>query len=232
MTKTEGDPRQRNLCNLCSAETWHIPLATHSAKFPIYQIEQFGPDEYGRIEVGETREEWLLIQCQGCDSISAKQYKYDTREDGVYYFLYPERTSDQLPRKTYQKLPKHLDTLYSDVIRSFNRYLYLLCAIGIRALLEGVCNDRGINKGPTQDGKERSTLEGKINGLISLVPESIVRNLHGIRIFGNQAAHELDPPTKEELELSISVMEDILNVVYDLDYKAGRLFLKSRRFKN
>ena len=57
----------------------------------------------------------------------------------------------------------------------------------------------------------------------ALLPENIVRNLHGFRFMGNRAAHELEAPFSGELQVAIDLIEDILNYLYDLDYKA-RLF--------
>ena len=105
-------------------------------------------------------------------------------------------------------------------MRCFNSHNYLLCTAGLRALLEGVCADKGITSGPNKEGKIVKNLEGKINGLIDLVPMGIVENLHSLRFLGNQALHELEKPEEPELKLALQVLEDILNIVYDLDYRA------------
>ena len=55
------------------------------------------------------------------------------------------------------------------------------------------------------------------------LPENIANNLHSIRFIGNEAAHELEAPSPDELRLAISICEDLLNYVYELDYKAYRL---------
>lgn len=57
----------------------------------------------------------------------------------------------------------------------------------------------------------------------SLLPVNIVRNLHGFRFIGNRAVHELEAPDKSELGLAIDVIEDLLNFLYSLDYKASIL---------
>jgi hypothetical protein len=41
--------------------------------------------------------------------------------------------------------------------------------------------------------------------------------------MGNKAIHELAAPKSEELALAISIIEDLLNFLYELDYKASRL---------
>lgn len=137
--------------------------------------------------------------------------------------FYPPRTARFRAEKKYQTLPDHLRGLYREVIAAINNGSPLLCAAGIRALLEGICEHKEITEGPNQQGKMVRTLEGKINSLSRLVPSGIVSNLHGLRFLGNQALHELEVPLRADLELSLDVIEDILNVVYDLDYRSRLL---------
>lgn len=80
--------------------------------------------------------------------------------------------------------------------------------------MEGVCADRGVS------GKN---LEEKIDGMAKLLPANIVKNLHSFRFIGNSAVHELEPPSDLEVSLALNVIEDILNFLYELDYKARML---------
>ena len=41
--------------------------------------------------------------------------------------------------------------------------------------------------------------------------------------MGNEAAHELSAPEKDELRLAIEICEDLLNYLYDLNYKTSYL---------
>ena len=134
--------------------------------------------------------------------------------------------------KIYLHLPEHLDSLYIEVVRSLNVRNFILCAGGIRALLEGICVDKGITKGLNKEGRTVRNLEGKINGLTDFVPLGIVKNLHGLRFLGNQALHELEIPDESELRLALNVVEDILNIVYDFDYRSQALFEKISGISN
>ena len=129
------------------------------------------------------------------------------------------------------KLPDNLRKLYAEVVNAFNTDSLFLCTSGIRALLEGLCEDNGITEGPNQRGQTSKNLEGKINGLATIVPAGIVRNLHGLRFLGNQALHKLEVPSKADLELAMTVLEDILNVVYDLNYKSEQMYQRAIRSK-
>jgi Domain of unknown function (DUF4145) len=60
------------------------------------------------------------------------------------------------------------------------------------------------------------------------IPANIVENLHGFRFMGNVAIHERTAPERDDLRLAIEIVEDLLNFVYDLDYKAKQLADKQK----
>jgi hypothetical protein len=62
-----------------------------------------------------------------------------------------------------------------------------------------------------------------VDALVSLLPKNVVESLHGFRFMGNTAIHELTPPDRNDLRLAIAVSEDLLNYLYELDYKAKSL---------
>jgi hypothetical protein len=141
-----------------------------------------------------------------------------TDEEGEEYstFSYhPARSQHELGVKHYTKLKSKLASLYAEAITCYNGKALILCAAGLRALLEGICQDKRI--------KGRN-LKTKIEGLKVLLPnKNIIRNLHHFRFMGNEAVHELAAPKRTELALAISVIEDLLNFLYELDYKASQL---------
>src|SRR6266478_5787392 len=104
--------------------------------------------------------------------------------------------------------------LYAEVISAHISELNVLWAVGLRGLIEGVCADKKI---------QGRNLDERVEAMKLLLPENIVKNLHGFRFMGNRAAHELEAPVSGELQVAIDLIEDILNYFYDLDYKA-RLF--------
>jgi hypothetical protein len=114
------------------------------------------------------------------------------------------------------RLPTHLEQIYREVVETFNGGSLILCAAGLRALLEGICKD--ISPG------HKGNLSKRIDALASLIPSNIVHNLHSFRFLGNGAVHELARPAKRDLALAIEVIEDILNILYELDYKSDRLY--------
>jgi Domain of unknown function (DUF4145) len=125
--------------------------------------------------------------------------------------------------KYFIKLPPTLAKLYRETIEAFNSGSMLLCTLGLRVLIEGVCTDKGIN------GRK---LEKKIDGLATFFPnKNLIDSLHGFRFAGNDAAHDLEAMSATESSDAIEVMEDLLNFLYDFDYKASRIKNASRRAK-
>jgi hypothetical protein len=168
-------------------------------------------------------EEHSFLECAGCETstlmVKGTACYMDENEQEISY--YPERKQDFKVPKSFHKLPLGLKDAYLETVKAYNFDALLLCTIGLRTLIEGICDDKGAV------GK---TLETKIDGLRShLSSGNIVDSLHGFRFSGNDAAHELAPLTKSEANIAISVMEDLLNYLYDLDYKASRIKYASKR---
>jgi hypothetical protein len=132
-----------------------------------------------------------------------------------YNSLYfPEARKDYRSMKLFHVLPKKLLALYREVIQAHNHKMRILCGAGLRGLIEGICADKKI---------AGRNLERKIDNLTTLLPANIVRNLHGLRFIGNDAVHELEAPNDRTLQVALDVVEDILNFLYALDYKASML---------
>lgn len=218
---------KRLFCNRCKNYTRSILRANYE--------QEFYPNEYPEMEIAYAKGTWQIWQCLGCDDVVFSEV-WITSEDQdplsgeitPTQQLYPDRDNDKpayiIEKKNFKHIPVNLDTLYGEIISTFNHGNGILCAVGLRALIEGICIDKGIRRGPDKDGVMTKSLEGKINAMKSIVPENIVNNLHGFRFMGNDAVHQLAMPDIKILTLAITVVEDILNIVYDLNYKTSRLF--------
>jgi hypothetical protein len=221
----ETNSKEQVICNTCNHRTWHKII--FSQVFITSAYDGYGGDDY----LGEVESKWDLLQCLGCGTPSVRMKIENENFEHPYEAFYPERTISNHTAKYYVRLPDNLSHLYFEVINTYNQGSLILCAAGIRALIEGICVNKGIYEGLDEKGKIVKTLEGKINGLTSLVPPNIVRNLHGLRFLGNQALHELDVPDKNGVRLAITVIEDIMNIIYDLDYRSQLLLQKTAKNK-
>ena len=177
---------------------------------------------------GVHEHKYSLWSCAGCEEATLEwevaypgpdtDEKWQEMNDGFYFPQYfPPRSQSSIQGKQFQKLSPTLSKLYSEVITCFNQNSLILCTIGLRALIEAVCRDK--------DLKGRN-LEEKVNGLIKLLPSvNLIEALHAFRLAGNRAAHdgEIDALSRDETRQAIEVVQDLLNFLYDLDYKASQL---------
>jgi hypothetical protein len=192
-------------CNACKRWTKHSLLFT-------YTFEQLAGDTtfYKYINI------WY---CRGCEDVLYETIfsnSDELDENGnliLHPLIYPYRTIMTIAPKRFLTLPHNLNLLYFEIVSSINHNILILAAIGLRTLLEGICKDKSI------PGKNLKELIDNIN----FINDNIKTNLHGFRFMGNDAAHELDCPTREEIALALEVMEDLMNYTYDLDYKSSRI---------
>ena len=159
----------------------------------------------------------------GCEhGVLQEIYTNDIIGDAEYQY-FPERSQTALVLKPYSTLKPTLTAIYAEAITCYNVKAPILCAAGLRVLLEGICQDKKVK------GKN---LKAKIENLRPLLPnKNIIRNLHHFRFMGNDAVHELEAPKPKELALAIGVIEDLLNFFYELDYKAFLLQLMRQNRK-
>lgn len=208
-------------CNHCEGETNHICKADYCRHYLTHTDWALGGFTY---TIG-----YRLWMCAGCESCTLERYYADEAmedEEGVAEYrteFFPRQIEYNFKSKHFKQLPPKLDGIYQEAVQAFNYQISILCGIGIRALIEGICADQEIT------GKN---LETKINGLVTILPKNIVTNLHSLRFMGNEAAHELNAPSQEELQLALEICEDLLNYLYELDYKASYLSQVRERRKS
>ncbi|MBI4843611.1 MAG: DUF4145 domain-containing protein [Nitrospirae bacterium] len=211
-----GDPQigttKKITCNQCKYATHHTLKALHTQ---LYTEEDFEGD------VGYWAEtKYLFWVCAGCDTAVLEEQITDIvnvdqhGEHIVDVRFSPKRSAYDLTEKSFKSLPRKLKQVYRESIQAFNNQLYTLTAAGLRGLIEGICADKNISG---------SNLKKRIDGLTAHLPKNIVENLHGFRFMGNDAVHELTTPSRHDLQVAIEVIEDLLNYLYELNYKASRL---------
>jgi hypothetical protein len=214
MVKSYLSETEKIYCNTCKGWTNHTRIANH---------ERVAVDSDYAGESSEQSEQfdrwnYSFLICLGCDTAVIKSRRSFFAAEAVPIhetYFYPAREKHSLTPKIFIQLSNNLSLIYREIISCYNHNSSILCSVGLRALLEGICADKGI-KG--------SNLYNKIEGLKAILPENIVESLHRYRFIGNEAAHDLQAPELEELRLAIEVMEDLLNFLYELDYRARSLF--------
>jgi hypothetical protein len=224
------------LCTSCKRKTRHLVLTS---------VDAGGSEDWGGGDFFHWSSSHQIVQCQGCETISvriesANSEDFDMQEGPtVHEEVYPRRTSSTIDPKNLMNVPYNLRRIYRETVDSFNNDILTLCGAGVRTLVEGICTDKNIKGGavepkPTGAGKPKlrsNSLEGKINGLAEngILTENNAKVLHQHRYLGNEAVHELNAPSKEELALAIEIMENVLISIYEIPKKG--LELQSKRSK-
>lgn len=179
---------------------------------------------------------YQIIKCMGCDEISFRKLYDDISlqqsdfENSTVEELFPKRGLHSRPIKNYRNLSSDIKKVYRETIDAYNNDLTLLCGIGIRAIIEGICIDKSITEGSyinSISGKTiiSKSLDGKIHGLASkgfLTSES-AEILHELRFLGNAAVHQLSTPSTSDLSIAIDIIELVIENIYEVMHKALRL---------
>lgn len=227
---------RRIYCNTCRIETNHKLETTHSRYVSASQMQQFQFVEEVRLDVPLCFENdavfvYGLWICQGCgtatlqEACTAKELVSDNGFQVAWtYDFHPRRLKEGWQKKSFS-MPLKLGITYQEVVESFNAGLVTLCSIGLRALLEGICVDKGITD------ELAWGLEKKIDklGESGYIPVDIAKSLRSFKFIGDDAAHRFEVPEIEDIKLAIEVMEDLLTFLYSLDYKAQSLLERVQR---
>jgi hypothetical protein len=229
----EGAEETRKVfCNWCKSETNHCLRA----RYTWYR----NTDDQTSIDLEDVlnhlehicKHENSIWMCAGCDTVTFEwrlMYpSFDTAAQKLCVGEWEAHDGAFLSTRSRAKLFKNLgptlDGLYRDVVASFAEGRLLLCTVGLRTLIEGVCADKGLTDSYSKD------LRDKIDGLTKLLANpNIIEALHAVRLAGRDATHRLEALSQEEAQLAIDIVEDLLNFLYDLDYRATQMKNASRR---
>jgi len=196
-------------CVSCGKDTAHRVLSSVT-------IEGFvpGPDIH-------FAEECQIVGCQGCKTITFRKECWDSETAGPWGHgeteeLYPSRHSTRTMLKDKFDIPSQVRRVYEETHAALCSGLLILAGIGIRALVESVCNERG--------AKGRN-LEARIDDMVTkgFVTKDGAEILHSTRLMGNTAAHEVKAHRQPLLEDAIEIVEHMLSTVYIIPQKAEGL---------
>jgi hypothetical protein len=202
-------------CALCLRETRHIVVQSVDVEGEALDWDFHFNDQY------------QIIQCQGCESVSFRKCYSDTessvwieeRNEEIFIDkieIYPTRVAGRHKLRQAHFLPFNVKQIYEETHSSLCNRQPILAGIGIRALIEAVCK---------QKGAKGRNLEYKIDSLVTLgvLTETGARILHKLRDLGNTAVHEVKPHSEETLGIAMDVVEHLLNDVYILPAVAESL---------
>lgn len=169
---------------------------------------------------------YQIAICHGCgaltfrrelfDSTSFHDENPDTGDPMPHQWFYPPRMFGVQPMAGALDLPDGVQRIYREVVQALTSDLPVLAGSGLKSLVETVCKE--------QQASGRH-LDERIDDLQSkgLITKKQAEVLHGTRILGNKAAHEVRVFAVDDLKAALSVVEHLLNEVYLLHRKGGRL---------
>jgi len=202
----------RAVCSSCGGEKNHIILAEK-------EISDSDENMWWQAE-------YQIIQCQGCDHIAFRQAAMNSEdtewtEEGLipneHVTIYPDPDAGRQPMDEYFRLPHQLQSIYLETLKALNAAQPILAGIGIRAIVETVCNERKA-KG--------ANLEKMIDDLVAqqVLTKDGAAVLHKLRSMGNKAAHEVKPHSKQQLSVAVDVVNHLLLGVYILPKYVSEMF--------
>jgi hypothetical protein len=174
---------------------------------------------------------YQIVRCNGCDTLSFRSI-HTNSEDLEYNdagelvrieteTLYPERKKRSVIDELYLRddvyeIPEIIQVIYRETLSAVQHDLPTLAGVGIRAVIEATCQNL--------TSKKRN-LAGRIDELVgkSLLTPAGAEILHGIRLLGNDAAHEIKAPKAKQIKAALKVIDHLLLGVYVLPQEASVL---------
>lgn len=199
----------KSYCRDCCKKTNHDVLSEHNES----HREEYSCDI-----------SYQILQCRGCDTKSFRNVFYDIEAAYPTYenhwevpkdvTVYPKAVEGHKEIQSLWELPDIVRTIYSEVLTALRENSKVLAGLGLRAVVEAVCNDLTIS------GR---SLEVRINKLASsgYISKNDAERLHGIRFMGNDAAHDIKTPKDTTLSVALQIVEHLIASVYILENKAN-----------
>ncbi len=221
-------------CNTCKRQTNHQPLK---------ELKSSVSDDVFQISFWDS---WEIIRCLGCEAVSFKHVSGNShdRDEESGEFLenvkyYPIRKDGAIGIRDFFNVPIVVRSIFRETVDAYNYGLNILCAAGIRAVIEAICRQEGVGGGQVEEVRKgiritvtSTKLVGKINGLYEkgFLTLKQTKILHEHRYLGNSALHDNDAPSKKVLRTAIEIIENVLDSLYEIEEKADVLI--RRREKN
>lgn len=216
------------ICLECKQETNHSVVQEH--------VQEYANEEF------YFQYTYQIIQCLGCEAVSFRKESFDrdaydpeTRSHIVDIELFPKRNKHYREPKKYWHAPDKVRNMYTEALHAFNNDLPVLCAAGLRAIIEGICKTEALHfeESGNEEGKKKAEIRGLDKKIEKLCSEGHLTKIHAgvlheLRFMGNNAIHQLDPPETEELNLAIEIIEHTLDNLYEIGVKARSLKRKRR----
>ncbi len=170
---------------------------------------------------------YTVARCRGCETIRFVMTSWDTSSpydpyDSETVRVFPDNASAdrRTPALSQFDLPDKVGQMYAETLQAYDAGAHTLCGAGLRAIVEALCLDQGVAGG---------NLLKKIEALVAggHLAKKQADHLHEERYLGNSAVHEMEKPSKSDLEDGLQIIEGLLKTIYILPVHAEGM--KKRR---
>lgn len=168
-------------------------------------------------------ETFQVVQCGGCKRLSFRKTHTDTESEELNEFgqlslketeeLFPKRLHGRKGLRETYRLPVSVRAIYVETKKAIGNDMNILAGVGIRALVESVCQDVSASGGNLKEKIDDLVLKGVMTSSGSDI-------LHSLRLLGNESVHEIKPQEEDVLDTAFDVVEHLLNTVYIIPEKA------------
>jgi len=191
-------------CRQCKTKTRHSELC---------KSEDHGSDEYSFYSC------YAVVQCLGCET---KSFRYHWKDIEQAYPIsedewevpestecYPQYDPSHVDLEEVYVVPKLVRSIYQESVTAVQAQALTLAGLGLRGTIEAVCNDKGVS------GRD---LEKRITKMAALgiISKSDADRLHAIRFLGNDAAHDIKKPEKDQISVALKIINHLIQSVYIL----------------
>ncbi len=236
----ENNKIEQIICYRCGGQTRNHQILAEN-KINLEEAEYNDCDTYSRDLHHQ------IIKCMGCGDIKYRKAEiksWNNYDDEERVWLYDSKIESEEIYPTYldkiQDVPENINAIFIETFAAYQYGQNILCAGGIRAIIEAICKDKGMDeelkeyptkKGATELRKPRSLPE-KIELLWEkgYITESSKDTLHKkLKVLGDQALHGLVKFPKEELAIAINIIKQTLENIYTLAELSKKLPDRSGR---
>ena len=200
-------------CNNCRSKTSHKTIV-HAHRIS----DDPSCDEVFLVE------DYRIVECSGCHGVRFVENSIFSEDDDFYNQvdsnelhcrIYPISEEGALSESRLSELefvlPTRVKRIYEETLAAIKNKMFVLAGIGLRAVLDTVCRDKGI-------GKKGDKLADRLDIMLKqqLITPVQKANLDAIRDLGNDSAHEGKSLKAYEVSTALVVVEHILDDVYRL----------------
>jgi len=199
-------------CRQCKTKTRHTEIC---------KSEDHGTDEYSFYS------SYAVVQCLGCET---KSFRYHWKDIEQAYPVsedewevpegtecYPQYDPTHVDLEEVYVVPELVRSIYQESVTAVQAQALTLAGLGLRGTIEAVCNDKGVS------GRD---LEKRITKMAALgiISKSDADRLHAIRFLGNDAAHDIKRPEKDQISVALKIINHLIQSVYILQIESeGKL---------